>query len=468
MRALDYLRVGSKNLQRARLRSGLTLIALTISTVILVTMAAISIGGRSAIVNQLSPGGSLTSIAVTPNQSTGAVSLFGSIQHVNQRAAKLDDTVVTQLSQLPHVQRVIPEEYIWEFNNFTVSGTNQQFVAQAYGIPDGSVLQTNAGTTFKPNDSRHVVVLGLAYAESLGYSHEPQELVGKTIQITTQKGYRGDGANIPGPTATEQVNEQFNQSTTTLQATVIGITTGGSNQNNMFIPMNWARSVRTINYWVYDADKAAHVSNGSPSPDQIGDLKSTDQISTQGYTTLSVSVDNVANVRTVVTSISNLGFGVVSTLQAVERLQQFSTAMWVMFGAVAVIAVVAATLGVVNTMLMVATERRYVIGVWRACGATRGLIVRQFLLEAGILGFVGGVLGSGLGLGVVHYINRYITELLKAQNINLSITNIATAPPLLLVGVIGLTTLFGTLAGLYPAYRAGRQDPAEMLRVSDG
>jgi putative ABC transport system permease protein len=468
MHTLDYVRISSKNLRRTGLRSVLTLVALTISTVILITMAAISIGGRKAIIGQLSPDESLTSIVVTPNQSSGSVGLFGNIEHVNQNATKIDDSVVTEISHIPHVQSVVPQEYIWEFNSFNVTDNQQQFVAQAYGIPDGSSIQTIAGSTFGSNNSQHVVVLGLGYAESLGYGNRPQELIGRTIQITTQKGYRGEGANLPGPTATEQANEQFNQTTTALQAKIIGITRSGSNQNDLFIPMQWARAVRTLNYWVYDPAKAAEVTSSDPVFDQVGDLKSTDQISEQGYTTLEVTTDSTTSVKAVGTSISNLGFGVTSTLQVVERLQQFSTAMWVIFGAVAIIAVVAATLGVVNTMLMVASERRYVIGVWRACGATRGLIIRQFLLEAGMLGFIGGTLGCGIGLVVIHYINIYITKLLVAQHVSLSLGNIAAAPAPLLVSVVLATTLFGILAGLYPAYRAGRQDPSDMLRSSDG
>ena len=468
MRTLDYLHISAKNLRRTGLRSTLTLIALTISTVILVTMAAISIGGRKAIISQLSPNGSLTSIVVTPNQSSGSIGIFGNIEHVNQSAAKIDDNVVTEISQIPHVQSVVPQEYIWEFNSFSVAGNQQQFVSQAYGIPDGSSIQTTAGTTFGTNDSQHDVVMGLAYAESLGFGNNPGALIGRTIQITTQKGYRGEGAALPGPTATEQANEQFNQTTTTLQAKIIGITKNGSNQNSLFIPMQWARAVRTLNYWVYDPTKAAEVATVNPTPDQIGDLKSTDQISEQGYSTLNVTADSIANVKPVVNAISNLGFGVVSTLQAVERLQQFSTAMWVIFGAVAIIAVVAATLGVVNTMLMVASERRYVIGVWRACGATKGLIIRQFLLESAMLGFVGGVLGCGIGLLVIHYINIYIAKLLQTQHVSLSLGSIAAAPLSLLVAVLAATTLFGILAGLYPAYRAGRQDPSDMLRTGDG
>jgi putative ABC transport system permease protein len=135
--------------------------------------------------------------------------------------------------------------------------------------------------------------------------------------------------------------------------------------------------------------------------------------------------------------------------------------MWVILGAVAVIAVVAAALGVVNTMLMAVSEQRYVIGVWRACGARKSTIVRLFLVESGLLGFIGGAIGVGLGVFVSGFVNEYVNSLLQSQG--LALTNIAIVPPWLMGGTIILTTVFGVLAGIYPAHRAARQDPAEAL-----
>lgn len=461
VRLTDYVGVALKDLRRQRVRSTLTIIALVISTAIVVTMAAISIGGRKAIVNQLSPDNSLTTIVVTPNQNAGTLSLFGNIQKFNPGANKLDDGVVARLAKLPGVQSAVPEAYIWEFASFSLAGSSQQFVAQANGVPDGSAVPLSAGSSFAANDNRHVVMLGLAYARQLGWGKNPAALIGKTLQIVTQKGYRGAGASIPGPTATAAQTDQFNQTTTTLTATIVGVTATGSDQNGLFIPLNWARAVRTIQYWVYDAGKAAGVHSFNPAPEQIGDLKTTDQIAADGYSTILVKAATTSDVKTVAAAINQLGYGEVSTLSEVQRLQQFSTTMWVILGSVAIIAVVAAALGVVNTMLMAVSEQRYAIGVWRACGARRGFIARQFLLEAGLLGLIGGLLGAGVGIGVTDFVNRRLATLLKSQGLN--VTTVAQLPLWLLGATIGLTTIFGIIAGLYPAWQAARQDPSKAL-----
>lgn len=443
MRIVDYTTIAAKDLLRQAVRSSLTLSALIISTVILVLMIAISLGGRQAILDQFGSNDSLSTIAVTPNQGSGSLSPFGSVQQVSANATKLSDTTVGQLTKLPHVQSVTPRAHMWEFNAFSVEGSSKQFVAQAEGIPGDAQLPIKAGAMFSPSDTRHVVVVGYAYAKELGYENNPQDLIGKTVKIVTQKGYRGAGAAIPESAATPQQIETFNQTPTNIDASIVGVTGNGPDQNSIYIPLDWAHAVRTAQ------QKEGNIT------------KSTDQLATDGYTTLQVKADTTANVKLVSSSISQLGFGQMSILSQIERIQQFSTTMWVLLGAIAAIAVIASALGVINTMLMAVSEQQYAIGVWRACGARKGFIVTLFLTEAGLLGFVGGIIGVALGVVGSQFVNEYVNSLLKAQG--LSITNIATIPIWLAVGTIVLTTVFGVVAGLYPAYRAARQDPSKAL-----
>jgi putative ABC transport system permease protein len=444
VRIVDYTSIASKDLRRQFVRSSLTIFALTISTVILVIMAAISLGGRQAIIDQFGTDASLTTISVTPNQSSGTLGLFGDVQEVNTSASKLDDATIAKLTAIPHVASAYPSTHIWEINSFSLTGNNKQLVAQANGIPNNAILPLKVGTRFSSNNDKNVVLLGYAYAKALGYGDTPAELIGKTVQFTTQKGYRGVGAIIPGAQASEQETASFNESGTTLSAKIVGVTDTGPDQNSLFIPLGWAHAIRTAQYNQGD-----------------GTVKTVDQLVSDGYTTIRVNADSTTSVKSISGAISHLGYGQTSTLSQVERLQQFSTTMWVILGAVALTATVAAALGVVNTMLMSVSEQRYVIGVWRACGARRGFIVKLFLVEAGLLGLIGGASGAGIGLFVSQFVNEYVNTLLASQGFTL--TNIAIVPLWLVAGTIAMTTLFGILAGLYPAYRAARQDPSQAL-----
>lgn len=448
MRALDYLRISGRDLRRQPVRAFLTVTALAISTAILVTLGSLSLGARDAIITSLSPDSSLTTIMVTSNK-TGASGLFGNVQEAGANNAKLTDDSVKQLSNIPGVEFASPRAHVWEFDTFKVDGGSKQFVAQteAIGHETDRTMPLIAGRSFEPLSTAHEVVLGAAYARELGYEQNPGALVGKTITITTHKSYRGDGAQIPGPMATQAQNDAFNDGTTTIAATIVGVTATGSNQSNVFIPLEWGRQVRTAQYW-----------------EGLNKLKKVDQFAETGYTSVIVRAANTEAVGAITKAVDALGFGQVSTLAMVERLMTVSTVMWVILGSVALVALIAASLGIVNTMLMMVSEQRYVIGVWRAVGARRGQIAMQFLLQAITLGLWGGVVGAAIGYGISVFVGRLVAELLQAQN--LGVVTIPAAPWWLLAGSIILTILFAVLAGLYPAFRAGRQDPAKALAAS--
>jgi putative ABC transport system permease protein len=108
-------------------------------------------------------------------------------------------------------------------------------------------------------------------------------------------------------------------------------------------------------------------------------------------------------------------------------------------------------IGIANVMVISVLERRTEIGVRRAIGATRRHIRLQFLTEAATLSTLGGIGGVALGCGVTAvYASR--------QDVPLTI------PFSVLVGGVAAALVVGAIAGLYPATRAARLDPAEALR----
>ena len=96
------------------------------------------------------------------------------------------------------------------------------------------------------------------------------------------------------------------------------------------------------------------------------------------------------------------------------------------------------------------------------CGATRATIRRLFTIEAGLLGFFGGVFGVAVGFGLTRVANAFINKQLSANSVKAH--DIIGVPAWLAATVITATTLIGVLAGLYPAVRASRLNPVEALR----
>jgi putative ABC transport system permease protein len=123
----------------------------------------------------------------------------------------------------------------------------------------------------------------------------------------------------------------------------------------------------------------------------------------------------------------------------------------------AVLAAIIGGLAVVNTMIMSVSERTPEIGLKKAIGATEGNIVREFLLEAAMIGLIGGALGFLLGWGLAGLLNLSASAALGGSEI-------FKVTPRLAGIAIGFAVILGVLAGLVPAWSASRLDPVVALR----
>jgi putative ABC transport system permease protein len=134
-----------------------------------------------------------------------------------------------------------------------------------------------------------------------------------------------------------------------------------------------------------------------------------------------------------------------------------------MLSSVGGLALLVASLGIVNTMIMSIYERTREIGTLKAIGASRGDIRRLFMLEAGMIGLLGGLIGllSGWALGLL--LNRIILWYIEREQLPVRGTFFVVTPTLALVAV-GFAILVGIVAGLYPANRAAKLDPLTALR----
>jgi len=119
--------------------------------------------------------------------------------------------------------------------------------------------------------------------------------------------------------------------------------------------------------------------------------------------------------------------------------------------AIASISLLVGGIGIMNIMLASILERTHEIGVRRAIGARQRDIIRQFLMEAILISFVGGLIGIAFGFGL----SRLIAWLAGWSTI-------VTVNSILLAFLVSVSV--GLMFGIYPARKAARLDPVEALR----
>jgi ABC-type antimicrobial peptide transport system permease subunit len=180
------------------------------------------------------------------------------------------------------------------------------------------------------------------------------------------------------------------------------------------------------------------------------------------YSSVSVRVKNPAQVQTVEDAIKKMGFGTFSILDASRGLQQVFKVLYAFLGIFGSLALIVASIGIVNTLVMAILERRREIGIMKAIGASDGDVKKLFFAEAGAMGVLGGIVGVALGWIIGQVINLGTNIYLKRQGFP---PEHFWAVPWWLVGFAILFAFLVSLAsGLYPAGRAARLDPVQALR----
>ena len=122
---------------------------------------------------------------------------------------------------------------------------------------------------------------------------------------------------------------------------------------------------------------------------------------------------------------------------------------------IGLVSLIVGGLSVINTMAMSVAERTREIGVKRAIGATRRRIIRELMVEAGVIGAIGGILGVAFGALVVVLVNE------AGRSSGTVLFELTTGTALF---AFAFSTILGVVAGIIPAWSAARLDPVAALR----
>lgn len=382
-----------RNLGRRKLRTGLTIAGITIGIWALVVFSSMA-----NKINSLVAGGSEyygNKIVVTDSSGGGFSTLPVSI-----------DSVVT-IQGIDGVDVAIPEVAFVADADATISfGQPEQVIGGVAGADEGREtfeLRAAQGRLLTPEDEgSNVVVMGADVARSRAATLGGDLVIrGRTFQVV----------GILEPTLTEP-------------------------DSSIYLPFDISQSM-------------LH----EQLPPIVGDQVSATEIASQIVVYPDAGADIAGLATAIEAAVPNS-----STLTG-EEFDEVIGSTTAIFNAiitgVALISLIVGGLSVINTMAMSVAERTREIGIKRAIGAGRRRIVRELMLEAGLIGFVGGLIGLGLGAGVVVLANE------AGRSGGTILFELTAATSLF---ALGFSTVLGIVAGVIPAWHAARLDPVAALR----
>lgn len=159
--------------------------------------------------------------------------------------------------------------------------------------------------------------------------------------------------------------------------------------------------------------------------------------------------------------LTNMGYSSISEDDYISSIKLFFNAITVILTIFGVIALITASIGIVNTLLMSVQERTREIGLMKAMGLSSGRIFALFSLEAVSLGFWGGMLAAGLAVVIKQTVNPWAGRNFLS---GLPGFNLIELNPLYVGAIVMIVMVVAFLAGTLPAKRATKQDPIQALR----
>jgi len=176
--------------------------------------------------------------------------------------------------------------------------------------------------------------------------------------------------------------------------------------------------------------------------------------------------DNVNDAKAKIDKVFEKEFGkdqkeftATSSEQLIEQVGQILGIISLFLVGIAAISLLVGSIGIMNTMIMAVMERTKEIGLMKAIGATNNLVLTMFMLEAGFIGLIGGLIGTIIGLALAFGIGAV------SETMGFSLK--VTLDPMLVLGALFFAMLVGIISGFYPARNAAKLDPVEALRSSE-
>ena len=184
-----------------------------------------------------------------------------------------------------------------------------------------------------------------------------------------------------------------------------------------------------------------------------------------GYQNAKVKVTDISKVSEVQKAIEDMGFSTWSLDSIREPMEEQAKQQQLILGGLGAISLFVAALGIANTMIMSIYERTREIGVMKVLGCFVGNIRTIFLMVAGAIGFMGGVIGIILRYMISFAMNTFGFSMSGSDMSSYYGTDVSIIPPWLVALGLIFATCIGLISGFYPANRAVKISALEAIKT---
>lgn len=459
MKFHDLLSLCLQNLKRQKSRTILTMLGVVVGVCSITVMVSLGIGLNEQSEKSLSSMGDLRVINV---YSQGMDSPDSTAPNT------LNDESVSSIESIPGVQAVTPKADVWNLQLNLSAGSNQRYKSM-YTTICAMDLSKLSEFGFELTDGNFPQTV------TTGKQNIPC-VIGQYFEYTFADSMRPDGYNMiyyemnydGSETEVENEDPYFDaMDSRSLDGEMI------SEDGNTSLPVSFLPTGRL---------KANYGTGYETVEGMIMDLTSYKELSREyarlnhqnakpiTYSQAMVLADSIDSVADVEKAIQDLGFSTSSMESIRKSMQESSRFTQLILGGIGAISLLVAAIGIANTMVMSITERTREIGIMKALGCRISDIRKLFLLESGLIGLGGGLIGILVSL-LISGVMNVLTSQVPVTDFSTLISaltgygnRISVIPWWLIVFSIVFSTLVGLLSGLSPANKAVKISALEAIR----
>ena len=399
---VEIIAVALAAIRANALRSVLTTLGIVIGVAAVIAMVALGEGAQARVEAQIQQMGTNV-LTIRPGQQMfGGVSRDGTTQLTQEDAIALRDESEGLLRIAPEVSSRQQISYLRYNTNNSILGTWPEYF-------DIYNFELEAGRYFNQGEvqgRRRVAVLGFGVPEKL--ETPAAVLVGQTIQIG------GQPFEVIGVMKEKGEAAWFRP------------------DDNVFVP------VTTAVYRLFGGrERMNAIYAATPTP--------------AGMDQAFAVIDRVLRRQHRIRPGEEADFNIRNSADLLSTFNETNQTFTYLLAGIAAVSLLVGGIGIMNIMLVSVTERTREIGTRKALGATRKAILLQFLIEALVLCFLGGILGIGAGIGGAKALSVFAQW----------DTKVAMGA---VYAALGFSVAIGLFFGIWPAQRAARLSPIEALR----